>query len=92
MEIAVFLKQLKAFRAKDDVQLGQTTVALLMDTVSMIDELTTNRNLNEFIKESGVDFLLNLNKQHFELRQYIMCRLCLVKCACVWGGGFEFVV
>lgn len=79
MQIALFLKQLKLFGKKENVQVGKKTMDLLAATVTSIDELIDKALINDAIVGENVDFLFNLDAKHFELRPYIICRLCPVR-------------
>lgn len=74
---AVFLRQLRIFSEHNKTINGQTA-ELFMDIVQSIDELTGAAQMTPVKTESRTDFLFNLNEKHFDLRQYIMCRLCIV--------------
>lgn len=75
MEISIFLRHLKYYGSKKHFQINEKTMELLMDA---IDALISNAKLNDACKQNCVDFLFDLDENHYELRQCIMCRLCLV--------------
>lgn len=75
---AVFLRQLRMFSEHKTIQINDQTAELFMDIVQSIDELIASAQIIPVKTESNVDFLFNLNEKHFDLRQYIMCRMCIV--------------
>lgn len=79
VELGVFLHNLRSLTADENGKLGNKTVELLMEIVDYIDELVAKRLTVDVPNEANVDFLKVLNTRHFELRQSIMCRLCIVR-------------
>lgn len=76
---AVFLRQLRMFSEQNKIaQINEQTAEIFMDIVQSIDELTATAQMIPVKTESRIDFLFNLNEKHFDLRQYILCRMCIV--------------
>lgn len=75
---AVYLRQLRMFSEQNTIQINEQTAELFMDVVQSIDQLTEIAEITPVKTENSTDFLMDLNKNHFDLRQYIMCRLCIV--------------
>lgn len=75
---AVFLRQLRMFSEQNTIQINEQTAELFMGVVQSIDHLIATAQMNPIKTENITDFLLDLNENHFDLRQYIMCRLCIV--------------
>lgn len=78
MHIGVFLKHLQSFGKSETVELGKSTAELLIATLTSIDEILTKASIKDSIIGKDVKFILNLNDEYFELRQYIACRVCSV--------------
>ena len=78
IEIGVFLKRLRMYSQRKNVQINEKTAELLLDTILHIDKLIANAEMIPTTEQDGVKFLFDLNDQQFDLRQYIMCRLCIV--------------
>lgn len=79
IEIGVFLRRLRLYSDRKMVKVNEKTHALLLDTIDCIDKLIANSEMDGAdTNNNNVDFLFDLNEQHFDLRQYIMCRLCIV--------------
>lgn len=76
---AVFLRQLRMFSERNKtIQINEQTAENFMDIVQSIEQLTATAEMIPVKTESPIDFLFNLNEKHFDLRQYIMCRMCIV--------------
>lgn len=79
IEIGVFLRRLRLYSDRETAKVNEKTHALLLDTIDCIDKLIANSEMvGADTNNNNVDFLFDLNEQHFDLRQYIMCRLCIV--------------
>lgn len=78
IEVAVFLKQLRIFSEQNNTQIDEKTAEMLLDIVVNIDKLIANAEMVRTISSDNVNFVFDLNEQHFDLRHYIMCRLCSV--------------
>lgn len=79
MNLAVFLKDLRSICKQKDVAINGKTCDLLLETVSCIETLIGNVKLQDTPSdENEVDFIFDLNEQHFKIRTYILCRLCPV--------------
>lgn len=79
IEVAVFLKRLRMFSEQNNAQINEKTAEMLLDIVVNIDKLIANAEMISPTSSSNVDFVFDLNEQHFDLRHYIMCRLCIVR-------------
>ncbi|XP_055315788.1 G-rich sequence factor 1-like [Sitodiplosis mosellana] len=77
IEIGVFLKRLRMYSERKNAQINEKTVELLSDAVLHIDYLITNAEIIATAEHDSVKFLFDLNEQQFDLRQYIVCRLCV---------------
>lgn len=78
IEIGVFLRRLRLYSKQKSIKINEKTVELLVDTVDWIDKLIGNSEMISNTDHDNVNFLFDLNEQQFDLRQYIMCRLCVV--------------
>lgn len=79
IEIGVFLRQLRSYSEQEMVKINDTTMELLLDAVDTIDKLIAISTNVPNTDQKNVNFLFGLNGQQFDLRQYIMCRLCAVR-------------
>lgn len=75
---AVFLRQLRMFSEQNKLQINEQTAELFMDVVQNVEQLTEAAEMVPVKSEDSTDFLLDLNEKHFDLKQYIMCRMCIV--------------
>lgn len=78
IETAVFLKRLRLYSEQKNVQINEKTGELLLAAVDYIDKLIANADMVSTTEPDNVNFIFDLNDQQFDLRQYIMCRLCVV--------------
>lgn len=78
-EITAFLRNLNLFIGDENLLISGTTVGLLEETILAIDRLVTSAEISSHSGNNGSDFVFQLDKDHFELRRHIMCRLCLVR-------------
>lgn len=78
IEIGVFLRRLRLYSKQESIKINEETVKLLVDAVDCIDKLIGNSEKISNTNHDNVNFLFDLNEQQFDLRQYIMCRLCVV--------------
>lgn len=78
IEIGVFIRRLRLYSERKNVKVDEKTAELLMDVVMLIDNVIGNSEIIPKTNDDSVNFLFDLNEQHFDLRQYIMCRLCAV--------------
>lgn len=84
MEIGVFLRNIRAYTNRKDARISNKTVALLLDAVSCIDKLVSTVNVaDDVMNEIGIEFLENLDDRYYELRQSIVCRMCIVCIFCI---------
>lgn len=63
---------------QQNMQLGNKTMEMLMNTLACIDEIVNKASVAENANETSLNFLEEMNEQHFELRRNIVCRLCIV--------------
>lgn len=75
IEINVFLRHLRTYADKKKYRINDKTIELLMNT---IDKFIANAEIDNDSDQQNIDFLSNLNENNYEIRQYIMCRLCSV--------------
>lgn len=79
IETALFLRRLRSFsEQKSSVQIDGKTTELFVDIIQNIDKLMATRDMSQTDRNDSLDFLFHLDKQHFDLRQHFMCRLCIV--------------
>lgn len=78
-EITAFLRNLNLFIRDENLLITDTTVGLLEETILAIDRLVTSAEISSYSGNNGSEFVFQLDKDHFELRRHIMCRLCLVR-------------
>lgn len=79
MATAAFLRQLRMFSERNSLQITEQSTELFMDVVQSVEQLIASAKIVVPIAdEESHDFLLNLNEKHFDLRQYIICRMCSV--------------
>ena len=84
VEIGVFLRNIRSYTNRKDARISNKTVALLLDAVSCIDKLVnTVKVADEMVNEIGIEFLENLDERYYELRQNIVCRMCIVCIFCI---------
>lgn len=85
IEIGVFLRRLRIFSEQKNAQINEKTAELLLDAILYIDKLIATADMiqTKTTDQDCVEFLSDLNDQQFELRQYIMCRLCIVSIASI---------
>ncbi|XP_031636300.1 uncharacterized protein LOC116349147 [Contarinia nasturtii] len=77
IEIGVFLKRLRMYSDRKNVQINDKTAELLLDVVVSVDKLIANAEMIPKTGDDNTKFIFDLNDQQFDLRQYIMCRLCV---------------
>lgn len=80
IETGVFLRRLRQFSAQNCIQIDEKTTEMFMEMVFLIDKLIASAEHVPTKPNEFLDFLFDLNEQHFDFRQYIMCRLCIVSC------------
>lgn len=78
IEIGVFLRQMRRYSEQKNIQINDKTTELLLDVVDSIDRIIANSNLIPTTDNRNTNFIFDLNEQQFDIRQYIMCRLCIV--------------
>lgn len=78
IEIGVFLKRLRMHSERQNAQINEKTAELLLEAILHIDKLIANAEMIPTTQQDCVKFLFDLNDKQFDLRQYIMCRLCVV--------------
>lgn len=78
IEIGVFLRRLRLYSDRENMQINEKTAELLLDAVLYIDKVIANAEMTPDTGNSNVNFLFDLDEQQFDLRQYIMCRPCVV--------------
>lgn len=90
IEIGVFIRRLRLYSERKNVKVDEKTAELLMDVVILIDKVIAN---SEIIPKTNddINFLFDLNEQQFDLRQYIMCRLCAVSYSKLFCFVFSIV-
>lgn len=74
----IFLRQLRLFSEQNIVQINEKSAELFMDVIQNIEQLIATSHMIPVKDEFSTDFLLNLNEKQFDLKQYIMCRMCNV--------------
>lgn len=78
IETGVFMRRLRLFSAQNCKQIDEKTIEMFMEMMLLIDKLMASAEHVPTKRNECLDFLLDLNEQHFDFRQYIMCRLCIV--------------
>lgn len=78
VEIGIFLRQMQMQSRQGNIQINEKTAELLVEVISCIDQLTANAEMVPTVNKDSVDYLFDLNEDQFDLRHYIMCRLCVV--------------
>lgn len=78
MELAVFLHNMRAFGDAKTFTVGNKTIELISEAVCFMEEVIAKATFIDIKDEGSVDFLQQLDQQHYELRRNIMCRLCIV--------------
>lgn len=78
IDTAIFLRRLRLFSEQKDLQLNGKTTELFMDIIQSIDKLMATTDLANAERNDCLDFLFNLDGQQFDVRQHVMCRLCIV--------------
>lgn len=77
IEIAVFLRRLRMF--SEQKKINDKTTQMLFHIILDIDKLMANAEIVTTSEPNNVNFIFDLNEKQFDLRQYIMCRLCVVR-------------
>lgn len=78
IETGIFLRQLRLFSQQNSIQVNENTAELFMDVVQTIDQIIGSAEMVPAKNSDSIKFLSDLNEQQFDLRQNIMCRLCIV--------------
>lgn len=79
IEIAVFLRRLRMYSEQKNLQISDKTAEMLLDVVLNIDKLMANAEMVATTGPNTANYIFDLNDKEFDLRQYIMCRLCVVR-------------
>lgn len=77
IEAGIFLRRLRMFSEQESIQINENTTELFVDIIRSVDKLMARGDMNPTSSDC-LDFLFNLDGQQFDLRQYFMCRLCIV--------------
>lgn len=78
IEIASFLRRLRMYSEQKNLQINDKTAEMLFDVVLNIDKMIANAEMVTTTEPNNANFIFDLNEKEFDLRQYIMCRLCVV--------------
>lgn len=78
IEVGVFLRRLRLFSEQKNVHVNEKTAEMFMDMVLIIDKLIANSEIRPTTDDEGVNLIFDLNERDFDIRQYIMCRMCIV--------------
>lgn len=78
IDTAIYLRRLRMFSGQKGLQLNGKTTELLMDIIQSVDKLMATGDLAQTDSNDCMDFLFNLDGQQFDVRQHVMCRLCIV--------------
>lgn len=79
IEIAVFLRRLRMYSEQKNLQISDKTTEMLFHIILNIDKLMANAEIVTTSEPNNANFIFDLNEKQFDLRQYIMCRLCVVR-------------
>lgn len=78
IETAIFLRRLRMFSEQKDQQLNGKTTELFVDIIRSVDKLMAAGDMAHTERNDNLDFLFNLDGKQFDVRQHVMCRLCIV--------------
>lgn len=78
IQIGVFVRQLRSCSNQKLIEINDKTVDLLMEITRLSDKLMANAKVTPRTDNDNVNFIFDLDETHFEIRQFITCRLCAV--------------
>lgn len=78
IELGIFLRRFRSFSAQNSIQIDDKSIEMFSEMVMLLDKVIASADHVPTENNECLDFLFDLNDQHFDFRQYIMCRLCIV--------------